>query len=328
MQFLQENTIPKANWADLAGFRKARAVLEQSRAATPEQAKFESTKLIPLRDGTESEIRITRPQSPPAKSPLVVLLFGGGFVVGSNLQLGPYARAIANLYGATAVTLSYRLAPEHKFPTQTNDVWDSLQWLAKNAASIGADPSAGFILGGVSAGANLTAVNAQKALNENLSPPLTGLWFSVPVLFGDGQVPDQYKDLFFSRKQNANAPIFDMNAINRVDEYLEADHKSPDWSPFNVPGAHTGLPPSYFQVCGMDPLRDDGLIYEDVLRQHGVKTRLDVYPGVPHAHFSSVPSLKLSKKAIFDTINNFGWLLGKSASPEEIQKVLTPPAGA
>lgn len=281
-----------------------------------------------MRDGFESEIRITRPEKPPAKSPLVVLLFGGGFVVGSNVQLGPYARAIAALYGATCVTTSYRLAPENKWPAAPNDTWDTLKWLAANATSIGADPEAGFILGGVSAGGNLTAISAQKAVTEKLSPPLTGLWFSVPVLFGDEIVPEGYKHRFFSRKQNAAAPIFNMTAIHSVDEYLQADHRSPDWSPFNVEGAHTGLPPSYFQVCGMDPLRDDGLIYENVLRDHGVKTKLDVYPGVPHAHFSYLPQLKMSQKCIYDTMANFGWLLGKETpSVEVVKSVMAPPGG-
>ncbi len=44
-----------------------------------------------------------------------------------------------------------------------------------------------------------------------------------------------------------------------------------------------GKPPlakAYINVAGMDPIRDDGLIYEQVLRQEWeVETRLDIYPG-------------------------------------------------
>jgi acetyl esterase/lipase len=36
-------------------------------------------------------------------------------------------------------------------------------------------------------------------------------------------------------------------------------------------------------VSGVDPVRNEALIYEKVLREdYGVKTKLDVYPGVPH----------------------------------------------
>jgi len=306
-----------------------RFVMERARAPSAEEAKFQYAKKIPMRDGFESEIMIHRPENPPEKSPLIVLLYGGGFVVGSNVQLGPYARALAKIYGATAVTLTYRLAPEDKFPAAPNDTWDSVKWLAKNASSIGADPSAGFILGGISAGGNLTAVVAQKALDEKLSPPLTGLWVCIPVLLNEQNVPEKYKHRWFSRKQNAKAPIFNGSAIEAVDHYLGADESSPDWSPFNLKHAFAGTPPTYVQVCGMDPLRDDGLIYENVLRDHGVKTKLDVYPGLPHAHWSYLPQLEASKKTVADTIVNFGWLLGvKPPSVEQIKASVAPPQGS
>jgi acetyl esterase/lipase len=67
-----------------------------------------------------------------------------------------------------------------------------------------------------------------------------------------------------------------------MDSY-KPDPASPLFSPFLHPDGHAGLPPMYFQVCGMDPLRDEALIYEKVLREdYGVKTKLDVYPGLPH----------------------------------------------
>lgn len=51
----------------------------------------------------------------------------------------------------------------------------------------------------------------------------------------------------------------------------------------NHPKGHHDLPPAYFQICGQDPLRDEALVYEKVLREEfGVKTKVDVYPGLPH----------------------------------------------
>lgn len=322
--------MPKSDWSDVETMRKNRVILEATRKASGPEIDLQDSKLITMSDGFESEILIHKPANPPAKSPLVLLLFGGGFIMGSNIQLGPYARAIAKLYGATVVTSSYRLAPEHKFPVQANDTWDTLQWLAKNASSIGADPSAGFVIGGVSAGGQLAAVTSQRWVTEKASPPLTGVWLSIPVVFHSAgtEVPATEKDMFFSRTQNAHAPIFSHEAIDWVDEYMQADTRSPQWSPFNDKNPHVGMPPTYFQVCGMDPLRDDGLIYERALRNSGVKTKIDVYPGVPHGHFSYLPFLKQSQKANSDVIENFGWLLGKQISKEEVAKALVAPGGA
>lgn len=330
-KFLSEHgeNLPKADWSDVKTLRANRVVFEATRKAKGEEAKLETSITIRMSDGHESEILIHKPADPPAKSPLVVLLFGGGFIMGSNVQLGPYARGIAKLYGATVVTPSYRLAPEHRFPTQANDIWDTLQWLTKNAASLGADLSAGFVLGGVSAGGQLAAVTAQRMVTEKTSPPLTGLWLSIPVLFNTGvDPPASEQHLFFSREQNAHAPIFNMQAIEWVEKYMEADPTSSQWSPFNGTNPHVGMPRTYFQVCGMDPLRDDGLIYERVLRQNGVPTKISVYPGVPHGHFSSLPFLKISQRANADVIENFGWLLGKEASREDIAKAVAAPGGA
>lgn len=70
----------------------------------------------------------------------------------------------------------------------------------------------------------------------------------------------------------------------------------------------------YFQVCGMDILRDEGLTYEQVLtEENGVKTRLDVYPGMPHTFWNSFPMLTQGKKAAQDLEDGIRWLLGDSS---------------
>jgi acetyl esterase/lipase len=71
------------------------------------------------------------------------------------------------------------------------------------------------------------------------------------------------------------------------------------------------MPPVYFQVCGMDLNRDDGLIYERVLREGGVATRLDLYSGLPHCWWDMYPELEASEKRMEDTIGGVGWLLGR-----------------
>ncbi|GME42156.1 alpha/beta hydrolase fold-3 domain-containing protein [Neofusicoccum parvum] len=278
---------------------------------------------IPMRDGYMSQLLIHRPKNSPKRSPLVVMIYGGGWTIGDNRQLNPISRTVSGLYGATVVNISYRLAPAHKFPTGPHDVWDNLKWIAANHASLGAnvDPGAGFIVGGASAGANLAAVVAQRWLDEKASPPLTGLYLSIPVLLDEEIVPDRYRDLWFSRDQNANAVIVNADAMKRLMEAYEPDVRSPDYSPFNSKTPHVGLPPAYIDVCGQDPLRDDGLVYERALRDHGVKTRLRVYPGVPHGHVM-FPGLKPGQKAVYETIEGFGWLLGDEKTAEQLEKAV------
>lgn len=56
---------------------------------------------------------------------------------------------------------------------------------------------------------------------------------------------------------------------------VQVQPSNPECSPLLFP-SHNGLPPTYIQVCGLDPLRDEGLLYEKVLREEGVKTKVDV----------------------------------------------------
>lgn len=298
-----------------------RSAMETERIATqqPDTSTEYSIK-IPMRDGFVSEARVHQP-STEGKHPLLVLLFGGGFMFGDCDQLSPYARMATKLLGVTVINLSYRLAPEHKFPTAPNDVWDSIQWITQNAEDCQVDLEAGFVVGGVSAGGNLAAVTTQKSLDEGLSPPITGLWLGVPWVLEPEVVPTKYKEVFFSREQCSGAPGLDRQALEMFNIAYDPDFKSRDFSPFNSKNPHQGMPQTFIQVCGADPLRDDGLIYGTALREKGVETKLMVYPNIPHL-FPDFFQLKAFQKFHFDILNSWANLFKKNVAAEDIEQAL------
>ncbi|KAM0718059.1 hypothetical protein Q7P37_006391 [Cladosporium fusiforme] len=254
--------------------RQQTLAAEQTRTAQAIAAGAkEETITIVMRDGFHSETRIHRPKDAAPNSPLIVLLYGGGFFMGNNMQPGTTARHLTKLYAATVACISYRLAPEHPWPAAHHDAWDSLIWLASHASDLGVDLSTGFIVGGASAGGNISAVLAQKSLNEPsaLAAPLTGVWMDVSMVFKDVEnVPKDHRALHLSHAQNAGAPgLLSAQAVTYIRSVVRGDGWSPDFSPVNAERAGEGMPRVFIQVAGMDPFRDDGLVYERMLREKG-----------------------------------------------------------
>lgn len=68
--------------------------------------------------------------------PLVILIHGGGFVFGAPEVEAPFAVEIVKAYGCSVICLSYRLAPEHKFPTATEDCWDAFTWVGNHVVDV------------------------------------------------------------------------------------------------------------------------------------------------------------------------------------------------
>lgn len=105
--------------------------------------------------------------------------------------------------------------PAHCHPIVLGVLSDGpLGQVAANASALKADPNKGFIVGGTSAGGNLSAVIGLLAREEELNPPLTGLLLMIPALVHESVVPDKYKPLYLSYEQNKDASILPVSAID------------------------------------------------------------------------------------------------------------------
>ena len=91
-----------------------------------------------------------------AAKPVLLFVHGGGFVMGDKTQPGsPYNDNVAlwaARHGLVGVNMTYRLAPEFKYPSGSEDVAAAVAWIRAHIAEYGGDPERIVVLG-TSAGA-------------------------------------------------------------------------------------------------------------------------------------------------------------------------------
>ncbi|KAI0404817.1 Alpha/Beta hydrolase protein [Xylaria palmicola] len=275
----------------------------------------EKTCHIPTNDPSfTSAALLTLPAPGSSPGPLIVLFHPGGFFLGSPAKLAMYARPLAQLFNASVLCPSYRFAPEHPFPTGVEDAWATLQWAASHASSdLGADPaSKGFLVGGISSGANFAVALARRAAETGLRPPVTGAW--APIFMGLNSreaVPEEYRGLLGSHEQHRDALVIDEGKAKTMWEYYRPDVASPLFNPLATPlDGGRGLPRVFLQVVGHDLFRDDGLVLAYALQDRGVEVKLEIYPGVCHSFWVFAPEMTVSRKFVHDIAKGFAWLLG------------------
>ncbi|KAI0708757.1 Alpha/Beta hydrolase protein [Cerioporus squamosus] len=262
------------------------------------------------------------------KFPVLLWIHGGGGCVG-DIEIDDYhLRRISVDLQIVTVNVEYRLAPEHPFPAAHDDCYAALKWTADNAATLKGDLSLGFLIGGHSKGANLAASLAHVARDHPFfeGRQLTGQLLREPAVVDSesDSVPDEYKADYKSMDENGNNPPLSRPVINyfrreslrpthvELELMFACNNFHPHYAPLLYP-SHEGLPPAYIQVLDLDPLRDDGIIYEKALRRQECERRLISrrYPGVSHGFHMSFPTIKLAEKGREDVLKGLKWLLGR-----------------
>ena len=192
------------------------AITLQMLGAAPKSVKQTELQYT-TRDNSKVRARLYQPSpAPDHGSPLIVMIHGGGFCVGGPEGEEQTCRNLVQGFKATCVSITYRLAPEFPFPQAVEDCWDALQWASKSAKDWGADLSSGFIVGGTSAGGNLSAGLALRARDEKLSPPLTGQFLAIPAVMSPEAVPEKWAPWYLSHEQNKEVPILPQAAVDML----------------------------------------------------------------------------------------------------------------
>jgi acetyl esterase len=126
-------------WSAMGVEQARAAILQMKLFAGPQEpvARVEQIQ-IAGRDGSNILAQLYIPDS-PEPVPTIVYMHGGGWVIGNHASVDELVRILVNRSGCAALSVDYRLAPEHKFPAALNDVQSAISWVIDNAASWGLD---------------------------------------------------------------------------------------------------------------------------------------------------------------------------------------------
>ena len=222
------------------------------------------------------KVRIYTPKGATGTLPVVVYYHGGGWVIANLDTYDASVRGLVEKTGAIFVSVAYRQAPEHKYPTAHNDSFAAYQWVLKNAASFKGDPQNVAVVG-ESAGGNLAASVSMMARDKKVMMPKHQV-LVYPIAGYDMNTP--------SYQQNAQAkPLNKPMMAWFFEKYLRgaADGKSPMISLVNA--NLKGMPATTVITASLDPLMSDGKILADKLKAAGVATKYENFEGVTHEFF-------------------------------------------
>ncbi|OIW22559.1 alpha/beta-hydrolase [Coniochaeta ligniaria NRRL 30616] len=246
---------------------------------------------IPTTDGVTIPVRLYSPRGTSGSPlPLYISFHGGGYYMGSLETEDPHCRQVVLNTGAAVLNVNYRHTPDWTFPAPVDDAWAAFQWARGSAEQHNLDPQRIYV-GGVSAGGTLAITTALRALGEGTTA-VKGLFLATPVTVHPDHFPSELvKNGRSSLQENANAPFINAAKLRNFMTLYQPDPADPECSPLLLSTeSFSGLCPTWIHVAGLDPLRDEGLLFEERLRNAGVKTTLYTYPGIPHA-FMSLPKL-------------------------------------
>jgi acetyl esterase/lipase len=128
-------------------------------------------------DGFALRYDLYRPRPAAGPAPAVIFVHGGAWLHGDPSQAAGYGMHFARR-GIATVSISYRLAPAHRFPAPLDDVRRGLRYVRAHAADLGVDPDR-IVLLGLSAGAHLALLahvaTGVPELAASFPPELAGV---------------------------------------------------------------------------------------------------------------------------------------------------------
>jgi acetyl esterase/lipase len=242
--------------------------------------------------GSDLTISVFAREDHKAGGPGIYFIHGGGMISGNRFLGISVVLNWVDVLDAVAISVDYRLAPEHPDPTPLRDSYAGLTWMADHAHELGFDPKR-LVIAGSSAGGGLAA-GITLMIRDNGGPSLAAQMLIYPM------IDDRNETI--SSHQIDGIGVWDRGSNDTGwNAYLGDRRKTEQVSIYAAPARATdlsNLPPAFIDVGSADVLRDEGVAYASKIWAAGGVAELHVWPGGYHGFDLLFPNAVLSRAMI------------------------------
>ncbi|WP_411346417.1 alpha/beta hydrolase [Paenibacillus sp. WLX1005] len=222
----------------------------------------------PITLGNSPAIQVDHEQHTHAG--IILYFHGGSYVVGSPTTAMSLTGSLVSRTGIRAVSLDYRLAPEHPFPAAMEDGLAAYRELLANGTN-----ATDIVLVGDSAGGGLAVAVCMMARDAGLPIPAAVITFSAGL-------DKTHSGASMSSKADVD-PFFARENFDHTDAmFLAGQDPRHEWVSPATYGKLEGFPPLLLQVGTNELLLDDSTMLAERARAAGVDVILDITADVPH----------------------------------------------
>jgi acetyl esterase len=221
--------------------------------------------------------------------PVFIYIHGGGFRILSKDTHWMMNGILAH-QGFCVFSINYGLAPQHAYPEGVHDVFAAIQWIARHAERFGGDISE-IVVGGESAGANLTLGVALAHCVEGLSPESQAIFdldLSIKALAPACGLLEVSNTHRFNELQPDMPQLYRDRIAAICGLYIDS---SRDTEPLASPllwfesdeKPSRPIPPMFVGVGDKDPVFSDSTRMIDALTHRGIACEGGIYTDAIHA---------------------------------------------
>lgn len=242
-------------------------------------------------------VRFYYPKDEKTILPGLIYLHGGGWTIFSIDTHDRLMREYAWRANIVVIGIDYSLSPEVKYPRAIHEIVSIVQWIRKeNSSDLLIDINR-IMIGGDSAGANLSVATNLNLRHLNQSV-LSGQLLNYGVYDRPNRQSNSYQqyDGPNYRLTSDEIEFFQKNYIRN-----EKDLFDPSVVPLHAD--LYGLPPSLLIIAQCDILADENRLMCQSLRQANVQVEERVYSGATHSFLEAMKMSSISNQALDDSAN-------------------------